>query len=79
MTLTPASAQPQQGTVDHWGSYTGGNGQDTQRYPASVSLPGQVAEVGTSNSTEYALLSDGSVYAWGGGKQGQLGNGTKPK
>lgn len=77
VTLTPASAQPQQGTVDHWGSYIGGNGQDTQRSPVSISLPGQVSEVGTSNSTEYALLSDGSVYAWGGGKQGQLGDGGR--
>jgi alpha-tubulin suppressor-like RCC1 family protein len=77
VTLTPASAQPQQGIVDHWGSYIGGNGQDTQRFPTSISLPGQVAEVGTSNSTQYALLSNGSVYAWGGGKQGQLGNGSR--
>ena len=77
VTLTPASAQAQQGIVDHWGSYIGGDGQDTQRFPTPVSLPGPVAEVGTSNSTEYALLSNGSVYAWGGGKQGQLGNGRR--
>jgi alpha-tubulin suppressor-like RCC1 family protein len=72
--LTPASAQPQ-GTVDHWGAYTG-NGVDTQLVPESVALPGQVAEVGTSNSTQYALLTNGSVYAWGRGKQGQLGDGS---
>jgi alpha-tubulin suppressor-like RCC1 family protein len=77
MALTPASAQPQQGTVDHWGSYIGGDGQDTLTSPTSISLPGQVAEVGTSNSTEYALLTDGSLYAWGGGRQGQLGNGRR--
>jgi alpha-tubulin suppressor-like RCC1 family protein len=74
--LTPASAQPQQGTVDYWGSYTAA-AVDTQRVPASISLPGQVAEVGTSNSTEYALLTDGSLYAWGGGGQGQLGDGSR--
>jgi alpha-tubulin suppressor-like RCC1 family protein len=74
--LAPASAQVQ-GTVDHWGAYIGGNGQDIQLAPASISLPGRVAEVGTSNSTEYALLANGSVYAWGGGRQGQLGDGRR--
>jgi alpha-tubulin suppressor-like RCC1 family protein len=75
--LAPASAQVQQGTVDHWGAYIGGNGQDIHLVPASISLPGKVAEVGTSNSTEYALLANGSVYAWGGGRQGQLGDGSR--
>jgi alpha-tubulin suppressor-like RCC1 family protein len=40
-----------------------------------VTVPGTVAEVGTSNSTEYALLTNGSLYAWGLGTQGQLGDG----
>jgi alpha-tubulin suppressor-like RCC1 family protein len=82
--LTPASAQPEQGpaqpgqgTVDHWGGYIGTPGQDVHVVPASISLPGQVAEVGTSNSTEYALLTNGTLYAWGGGTRGQLGNGRK--
>jgi alpha-tubulin suppressor-like RCC1 family protein len=44
--------------------------------PVAVTLPGTVAEVGTSNSTEYALLTDGSLYAWGMGNEGQLGNGS---
>ncbi len=39
-----------------------------------MTLPGTVAEVGTSNSTEYALLTNGSVYAWGQGTYGQLGD-----
>jgi alpha-tubulin suppressor-like RCC1 family protein len=34
-----------------------------------------VKQVGSSNSTEYALLTDGQLYAWGLGGQGELGNG----
>jgi alpha-tubulin suppressor-like RCC1 family protein len=65
-------------TVEHWGSFFGGTGgfYDLHTSPVTVRLPGTVAEVGTSNSTEYALLTNGSVYAWGLGTQGQLGNGT---
>ena len=63
--------------VGHWGSFFGGTpgNVDTRRLPVPVTLPGTVAEVGSSNSTEYALLTDGSLYAWGLGTQGQLGNG----
>ena len=75
ITGVPAAAQPGPHTVDHWGSYTGHLGT-TQR-PTSISLPGQVAEAGTSNSTQYALLTDGSLYAWGEGTHGQLGNAQK--
>jgi alpha-tubulin suppressor-like RCC1 family protein len=65
-------------SVEHWGSFFGGsNGfYDLHTSPVAVRLPGTVAEVGTSNSTEYALLTNGSVYAWGLGTQGQLGNGA---
>jgi alpha-tubulin suppressor-like RCC1 family protein len=73
------TAQPVISTVEHWGSFFGGGGgfYDLKTSPAAVKLPGTVAEVGTSNSTEYALLTNGSVYAWGIGTQGQLGNGTE--
>lgn len=83
-----ASAQPahaaartvavQQGQVDHWGFFFGDNiGRDKDRTlsPTPIALPGQVAQVGTSNSTQYALLTDGSVWAWGQGTNGELGNG----
>ena len=76
----PASkaTPPVTSTVEHWGSFFGGsNGfYDLHTSPVAVRLPGTVAEVGTSNSTEYALLTNGSMYAWGMGTQGQLGNGT---
>ena len=64
-------------TVMHWGSYFGDGQGDlgTVRSPAAITVPGIVAEVGTSNSTQYALLANGSLYAWGLGTQGELGDG----
>ena len=60
------------GTIAHWGSYGSAGEQFT---PTVLRLPAPVAEVGSSNSTEYALLTNGTVYAWGLGTDGQLGNG----
>jgi alpha-tubulin suppressor-like RCC1 family protein len=66
-------------TVGHWGSFFGGakGNYDIRKSPVSVTVPGTVAQVGTSNSTEYALLANGALYAWGLGTQGQLGNGRQ--
>jgi alpha-tubulin suppressor-like RCC1 family protein len=64
--------------VQHWGTFFGaskGVNFDTRASPTTVTLPGVVAEIGTSNSTEYALLTDGSLYAWGLGLEGELGDG----
>ncbi len=63
--------------VEHWGSYFGASRglYDTQSSPVTVTLPGTVSEVGSSNSTQYALMTDGSLYAWGMGNAGQLGDG----
>jgi alpha-tubulin suppressor-like RCC1 family protein len=67
-------------TVRHWGTFFGGTNtftpEDMTTSPASLSLPGSVAEVATSNSSQYALLTNGSVYAWGLGNAGQLGDGS---
>jgi alpha-tubulin suppressor-like RCC1 family protein len=67
-------------TVKHWGTFFGGTSalkpEDMTTSPASVRLPGRVAEVASSNSSEYALLTNGSVYAWGLGNAGQLGDGA---
>jgi alpha-tubulin suppressor-like RCC1 family protein len=72
----PASA----GEVEHWGTFFGaksGVNYDTRTAPTAVTLPGPVAQIGTSNSTEYALLTNGRLYAWGLGSEGELGNGGR--
>jgi hypothetical protein len=64
------------GTIEHWGGYgTNGTVYDKQLSPVALSLPAPVAQVSSSNSTEYALLTNGTVYAWGIGTNGELGNG----
>jgi alpha-tubulin suppressor-like RCC1 family protein len=74
---TPPVPAPGTSAVEHWGVFFGDvNGfWDRQETPATVTLPGTVVQIGTSNSDEYALLADGSVYGWGMNTQGQLGNG----
>jgi alpha-tubulin suppressor-like RCC1 family protein len=41
-------------------------------------IVGTVTQIATSNSTTYALTSTGTVWAWGVGSSGQLGNGSRP-
>jgi alpha-tubulin suppressor-like RCC1 family protein len=59
--------------VAFWGSFAGSSSRRLS--PVTVILPAPIAEMGTSNSTVYALLTTGSVYAWGTGTRGQLGDG----
>jgi alpha-tubulin suppressor-like RCC1 family protein len=81
--ITGSSSLPPAGppsTVGHWGSFFGGKkgvNYDLALSPAALTVPGTVAEIGTSNSTQYALLTNGSLYAWGLGTQGQLGDGSR--
>jgi alpha-tubulin suppressor-like RCC1 family protein len=66
-------------TVEHWGSFFGASKDVNYNLaisPAALTVPGAVAEIGTSNSTQYALLTDGRLYAWGLGTEGQLGDGS---
>ena len=70
------SASSPASTAKYWGSFDDTSGTSpAQTTPFPVYLPGPVKQIGTSNSAAYALLADGSVYAWGLGANGQLGNG----
>jgi alpha-tubulin suppressor-like RCC1 family protein len=60
------------GTIEYWGTLDGG---PKQPLPVAVSLPGQIEQVGTSNAAQYALLTDGTLWAWGVGTRGELGDG----
>jgi alpha-tubulin suppressor-like RCC1 family protein len=65
--------------AEHWGSFFGDTDGDVGGawWPASMHLPGRIVQVASSNSTEYALLANGRVYAWGLGSQGELGDGGR--
>jgi hypothetical protein len=58
-----------------------GNGTTTlaQTTPVTVSLPAGVTPkaIAAGQFTGYAIGSDGSLYAWGFGADGELGNGTE--
>jgi len=58
-----------------------GNGTETlpQTTPVTVSLPAGVTPkaIAAGQFTGYAIGSDGSLYAWGFGADGELGNGTE--
>jgi alpha-tubulin suppressor-like RCC1 family protein len=74
----PPAVEPPS-TLEHWGSFFGGSkgvNFDLVTSPVALTVPGTVAEIGTSNSTQYALLTNGSLYAWGLGNEGQLGDGS---
>jgi alpha-tubulin suppressor-like RCC1 family protein len=66
-----------QGTpsVEYWGASDGGVFHVTKRTAASLS--GTIKQVATSNGAWYALKSNGTVWAWGAGQNGQLGDGRK--
>jgi alpha-tubulin suppressor-like RCC1 family protein len=56
------------GSVAYWGR--------GHLSPVTEQLPAPIAEVGTSNSDLYALLTNGTVWAWGYGSEGELGDGS---
>jgi alpha-tubulin suppressor-like RCC1 family protein len=79
LSSVPPATLSSTATVMHWGTFFGdrpGVNYGLETVPTSVTLPGPVAEVASSNSDEYALLTNGTVYAWGLGTAGELGNGS---
>lgn len=50
---------------------------DTPTPVAGIS--GEVIQVASSNSDGYALTSGGTVWAWGAGARGELGDGSRPR
>lgn len=41
-----------------------------------LGITGKITQIATSNSDSYALTSNGEVWAWGVGQEGQLGDGA---
>jgi alpha-tubulin suppressor-like RCC1 family protein len=72
-----ANTAPVTSTVRHWGSFFDDKfaSADILIRPATITIPGTVKQVGSSNSTEYALTTSGTLWAWGLGGDGELGNG----
>jgi len=46
--------------------------------PVAMDLPGKAVDVAAGDITSYALLDDGTLWAWGDGRQGELGTGANP-
>jgi alpha-tubulin suppressor-like RCC1 family protein len=75
-TTGPVRASATDTTIEHWGSFNGGcSDTDDQVTPTPLNVPGKVIQVSSSNDAQYALLANGSVYAWGQGCHGELGDG----
>ena len=73
----PSGADGAPATPAYWGEFTANNSHAPATIsPASITLPGSVVEVATNANTDYALLSNGTVYAWGYGSNGEFGDGN---
>ncbi|MGO9458096.1 MAG: RCC1 domain-containing protein [Acidimicrobiales bacterium] len=80
-----SGALMEDGTYYNWGYNASGQMGDgttaDSPFPVRVVLPASVRQVfqggsGPDNGQTLAILSNGSLWAWGNGKWGQLGNGS---
>ncbi len=77
--LTAGTAGAQSQTVNRWGAYktVGLGNPNDQHTPTPVPGLTGVTALAAANSANYALLSNGQVWAWGNGSFGQLGNNSR--
>jgi len=68
-----AGASTSTSTAEYWGTSDGGVFRVASPMPAGVS--GTIVQVATSNGAWYVRKANGTVWAWGAGQHGQLGNG----
>ncbi len=71
----PTTAGATTSTVEGFGQFTNGSAFSHFPVPATVTLPGAPSAIQASNQGDYALVG-GSVYAWGFGTEGELGDGV---
>lgn len=76
----PSSIPPAERSAVYSFGVVGSSGKLLQlehRTPRLVAgITGVVVQIATTNSDSYALTSTGTVWAWGAGGHGELGNGT---
>src|SRR5262249_7136597 len=71
------------GTVWVWGYNDGGNlclptSVTSCPYPIRAAALSNISAISCGSAFNMALRSDGTVWSWGAGPSGQLGNGTNP-